>query len=365
MIVAEACRLIARPVARLLLLLSLVFLLVGGSSGQPARADDAAPKVWEVGPNKPLHLPSEAAAKAGDGDTVRIDPGDYFDCAAWGANQLTIEGTGPGVVITDKTCQGKALFITRGQGTTIRNITFARARVPDGNGAGIRSEGRDLTVENSTFTNNEVAILAASAPGSELTITGSTFQDNGQCRDSRCIGTLLLQGIAVLRIAQSNFRSQKGETMIESQALRSELTDDQFDDGTDGTLTHFISIDGGGSLTLERSTLLAGPSHGGAMAAVLLGLVPHGIPDPHLRFVGNHLTNDSGNPATFVLNWTGTDIEASQNLFTGGDVSEESTSGYWFHWAGSWFHWVITLLHQIKDAIWHLGGLILRLVHRG
>src|SRR5258708_26983509 len=55
---------------------------------------------------------------------------------------------GADVVITDKACQGKALFVITGDDVSVRNLTFTRARVPDGNGAGIRAEGVNLRVEH-------------------------------------------------------------------------------------------------------------------------------------------------------------------------------------------------------------------------
>jgi len=38
---------------------------------------DAGPRTWHVGPDRELRTPSAAAAVAGDGDTVLIDPGTY------------------------------------------------------------------------------------------------------------------------------------------------------------------------------------------------------------------------------------------------------------------------------------------------
>jgi hypothetical protein len=67
------------------------------------------------------------------------------------ANHLTVESKGPNLILTDKTCMGKAIFVTVGHDIIIRNITFTRARVPDGNGVGIRAEGSNLTVEKSRF----------------------------------------------------------------------------------------------------------------------------------------------------------------------------------------------------------------------
>jgi pectate lyase len=63
-------------------------------------------------------------------------------------------------VLTGKTCVGKGIFVIDGSDITVRNITFMRAAVPDRNGAGIRAEGRNLTVEKSRFIDNENGILA-------------------------------------------------------------------------------------------------------------------------------------------------------------------------------------------------------------
>ncbi len=122
--------------------------------------------VLEVGPTQRLKLPSQAAAAASAGDIIRIAPGDYTDCAVWRTNRLTIEATGEGAVLADKTCAGKGIFVIDGNDITVRNITFERAAVPDANGAGIRAEGRNLTVEHSRFIDNENGILANPKPGS-------------------------------------------------------------------------------------------------------------------------------------------------------------------------------------------------------
>src|SRR5882757_7706871 len=110
--------------------LALLLLAVGLLLSAPADT-----KSLLVGANQEIKLPSAAAAIARNDDKIVIDPGEYFDCAVWNANGLTIEGKGDGVIITDKACAGKGLFVVDGDNTTIRNITFTRARVPDGNGA--------------------------------------------------------------------------------------------------------------------------------------------------------------------------------------------------------------------------------------
>src|ERR1700733_9600526 len=81
-----------------------------------------------VGTSEALKSPSAAAAVAKPGDVVRIDPGTYFDCAVWTANNLKIEAAGPHVVLTDKVCEGKAVFVVRADNATISGLTFTRAR---------------------------------------------------------------------------------------------------------------------------------------------------------------------------------------------------------------------------------------------
>lgn len=54
----------------------------------------AQARTIEVGADKAYKLPSLAAAAARDGDTVKIYPGEYFDCAVWQANKLVVEATG-------------------------------------------------------------------------------------------------------------------------------------------------------------------------------------------------------------------------------------------------------------------------------
>ena len=145
----------------------------------------ALARTLEVGPGKAYAKPSAAVAAASDGDRILILPGQYFDCAVVSASHLSIEGVGDaaGVVLTDKTCQGKALLVIEGNDDTIRNLTVTRARVADGNGAGIRAEGGNLTIEGVRFVNNQDGILTAGKPDMVLTVRHSFFEKNGVCGD--------------------------------------------------------------------------------------------------------------------------------------------------------------------------------------
>ncbi len=174
----------------------------------------------EVGEGKTYAAPSAAAAAAHNGDHVVIAAGSYFDCAVWRANDLTIEGAGPeATVITDKTCNGKALFITQGNNITIRNLMLTRARVPDMNGAGIRAEGGDLTVEHVQFVNNQNGILAGNMAARKIFVRDSVFVRNGLC-DRSCAHGVYVGQVALLRVERSRFFETRQGHSIKSRAQR-------------------------------------------------------------------------------------------------------------------------------------------------
>ena len=133
-----------------------------------------------VGATRELKAPSDAALLANDGDSVLIDQGQYIDCAIWRANHLTIEGNG-NVTVRDRVCQDKAIFVISGSDVTIRGVEFANARSTNKNGAGIRGEGTNLTIENSRFIDNEDGILTGPNRKSRIVIRDSVFTRNGKC----------------------------------------------------------------------------------------------------------------------------------------------------------------------------------------
>jgi len=88
---------------------------------------------------------------------------------------LVLAGSGADTVLTDRTCEGKAIVVVAAHNVTVRDLVLARARVPDGNGAGLRAEGRQLLVERVHFENNQVGLLAGDQPGGLLRIEASSL----------------------------------------------------------------------------------------------------------------------------------------------------------------------------------------------
>jgi hypothetical protein len=276
-----------------------------------------AARTIEVGADRAIKLPSAAIAAAKDGDTIQIDPGQYFDCAIVPQSNLTIAGTGPGVVLTDKTCAGKALLVIDGSNVTIRNLTLQRARVPDKNGAGIRAEGGNLTIESSRFVDNENGILAASRASTEIRIIGSEFQGNGKC-DPGCAHAVYVDNIALLHIERSKFRDTHIGHNIKSRALRTEVLNSDIQDGTNGTSSYLIEVPNGGSLVVEGNTMEKGPKTDNQANAIMIGSEGITQPTGELVFRNNTFTNDQkDHPTTFVHNITATPAQLIGNVFKG------------------------------------------------
>lgn len=268
-----------------------------------------------VGPQRLYKKPSEAAAIVHDGDVVKIDPGTYVDCAIWRANGLVIEGEG-NVVIRDQICQEKGIFVTVGANITIRGIEFAHARSTDKNGAGIRGEGANLTVQNSRFTDNENGILTGANANSRVIIQSSVFTLNGKC-DPTCAHGIYIGTVGLLQVTNSTFLQQYSAHHVKSRALRTEISGTTIKDGTSGTASFSVDIPDGGSLVLRGNTLEKGPKSENFTAAVSIGEESNRNPTGELTIERNVFVNDNPNPTTFIRNMTKTPARLVGNVLTG------------------------------------------------
>lgn len=141
-----------------------------------------APRLYRVGPGRFYRVPSEVAAIAQDGDTVEIDAGLYErDVAVWRQNRLTLRGVGgrAHLAADGQAAREKGIWVIAGDEVTVEGIEFSGARVYDRNGAGIRFEGRGLTVRDSYFHDNENGILTGHDPESDILVEYSEFARNG------------------------------------------------------------------------------------------------------------------------------------------------------------------------------------------
>ena len=278
-------------------------------------------RILRVGPGLTFATPSAAAAVAQSGDTIEIAPGTYRDCAVWpaGARGLTITAAAGGAVaIADRTCEGKAIFVVKGDNVTVRGITFTGAKVPNHNGAGIRAEARNLTVEDSKFLDNEEGMLAGALTGSTIIVRGSYFKGNGNCLDpAGCAHGIYAGNIDRLIVENSTFIEQHIGHHIKSRAERTELVGNTIQDGQNGNSSYLVDIPDGGALIMRNNILQKGPLSDNPSVAVTLGEESNRNATPEIVIENNQFTNHLPRETTFVRNLTGRPAVLRGNGLTG------------------------------------------------
>jgi len=275
-------------------------------------------RTLEVGPNKPYKLPSEAIRAAKDGDHVLIAAGEYVDCAIAIANNLTIEGLGQdaSAVMTGKTCANKGILVTVGANITVRNLTLSLARAPAHNGAGIRAEGKDLTVERVRFSNNENGILAAPQPDGKLLVRQSEFFRNGSC-EGECAHGIYANNWKLVRIEYTRFIATQHAHHIKSRAQRLEVIGCAIEDGPDGTASYEIEEPNGGSLVVRDTAFEKGPMSENRTAVIMIGDEEITQPTQEITIEHNSVRNDGGYLTVLVDNRTTTPAVLKGNELIG------------------------------------------------
>jgi nitrous oxidase accessory protein NosD len=281
-------------------------------------AAPATARTLQVGPGQPYKLPSAAIGDARDGDTVQIAAGRYVDCAVVRASNLVIEGLGAGAsaVLTGRICEGKALLVTAGKNITIRNLTLTDAHVPEHNGAGIRAEGRDLTIERVKFIDNENGILSAPSPDSTITIRDSEFTRDGSCEGS-CAHGIYIGAIALLHVEHSRFFATRHAHHIKSRAQRTEVIGCDIRDGPAGTASYEIEAPDGGSVVVRDTTIEKGPMAENHTAMIMIGSENLAQPTQDITIENNIARNDGSFSTVFVYNNTTVAAVLKDNKLSG------------------------------------------------
>jgi len=272
-----------------------------------------------VGPGQTYALPRQAIAAAHDGDTVAIAPGHYADCAIIRQQSLTIEGTGPGVVLAGKSCGGQGILVALGDTLTVRNLTLRGSRVPNENGSGIRAGRSSLVVENVRFENNQDGILTGINPAATVLVSDSVFIGNGHC-GADCAHAIYVGRFARLEVIRSRFLGTREGHSIKSRAASTTIVDSTIADGSAGTSSYAIDIPNGGDVLVAGDRIEKGPASENKATAIMIG--EEGVTNAtrHLRFHDDLFINDTGQPSTFVRNLTQTVADLSGNTFRGDPI---------------------------------------------
>jgi len=290
-----------------------------GAAGVGA-AQAAMVHVLVVGPGKARTRPRMAAQDARDGDIIEIAAGVYpRDAAVWTQNNLTIRGVGGRAHLRadGAYAQGKGIWVIKGANTTIENIEFSGARVPDENGAGIRQEGPNLTVRNCYFHDNENGILTGANADSEVVIENSEFGNNGH-GDGQTHNMYIGEVKRFTLRASYSHHAKIGHN-VKSRARENFILYNRIMDEQTGTASYDVDLPNGGLAYVIGNVMQKGP-HADNNTLVAYG--KEGLPYPanELYVVNNTLVNDFPG-GDFVSAAPGTKaVKVVNNIFAGAGV---------------------------------------------
>lgn len=204
-----------------------------------------APRVIHVSKRGPIYTTAEAARLAREGDIVEIEAGDYVaDVAVWRQRSLTLRGVNgrPRLIASGAAADEKGIWVIRGDDVLVENVEFIGARVPDLNGAGIRSEGRRLVVRRCRFADNENGILGG-RDDSDLEIHNSEFEYNGA--GDGYSHNIYVSGRRVVVHGNYIARSRVGQ-LLKSRATTTFVLYNRLS-GEDGTSSYELEFPDGGT----------------------------------------------------------------------------------------------------------------------
>jgi hypothetical protein len=213
-----------------------------------ARPDASAAATLVVGPRATIQRVADAAKLAKDGDTVEILPGEYRgDVAVWPQRKLTIRGVGktPVMIANGQSAEGKAIWVIRDGDFIVENVAFEGARVPDGNGAGIRFESGRLVIRDCRFTDNENGVLTSNSPDSELIVQDSLFahapRDRGPLKHLLYVGRIARFSLVGTRL-HDGFEGH----LVKSRARENDIRYNLIYDGKYGEAAYELEFPNGG-----------------------------------------------------------------------------------------------------------------------
>lgn len=272
---------------------------------------------YRVGPDRKFKRPSEVSGLVKDGDVVEIDAGEYRrDTTVWRQNNLTLIGVGgrAHLIADGADAEGKAIWVIKGRNTTVENIEFSGASVPDKNGAGIRQEGANLRIINCYFHHNENGILAGGNKDSEILIRNSEFAHNGS-GDGQT-HNIYIGNIAKLTVSKSYIHHARIGHQVKSRARKTVIEYNRIMDEETGNSSYIIDIPNGGVAVIVGNLLQQGPMTDN-WAMISYGAEGVGNRPGTLYLVNNTLVNDRGSGIFVDVSRAGEPARIINNIYVG------------------------------------------------
>lgn len=273
-------------------------------------------KTWLVGPARSYTMPSQVANLVQNNDTVLIDAGVYpNNVARWTANKLLIRGVGGLAHLKSggTVYGGKAIWVIVGNDVTVENIEFSEAACPDLNGAGIRSEGINLTVRGCFFHDNENGILAGDISSGDILIEHCEFKGNGYANG--LAHNLYINHAKSLIFRYNYTHDAEVGHELKSRAYNNFIYCNRFSD-ENGTASRSIDLPNGG-LSIVVGNLIVQDLL--SQNSNLLGYGMEGLSNPvsELYVAYNTFVNNKTTGSFIQLGNTASKVKVYNNIFAG------------------------------------------------
>jgi hypothetical protein len=282
-----------------------------------------------VGPVGQYPTPCAAIVVAQSGDVVEIDAaGNYTgDVCAIYTNGLTIRGANgrPHIEAGGNNSQGKGIWVIVGNDTLIENIEMSGAAVPSHNGAAIRQEGRNLTIRNCYFHDNEEGILTGPDLSSAILIEYSEFARNGY--GDGFTHNMYIGNIKQFTLQFSYSHDAIVGHLVKSRASENYILYNRLTDQT-GSASYELDLPNGGlSYVIGNVIQQSATTQNSNVTAYLEEGTTFGNPSESLYIVNNTFVNSLGS-GMFVYVDPRDTVPAllENNFFSGGGVVTNQAS---------------------------------------
>ncbi len=287
-----------------------------------AQSAATAVRTHRVGAGERLRTLQDAIGAATSGDVIELLPGEYRgDVAVAALPRLTIRGLGSGAVLhaDGQNAEGKAILVVRGD-VVVENLEFRGARVPAGNGAGVRFERGRLTMRRCRFFDNEMGILTANETDMELDVVDCEF--GAAPHHGGLLHHLLYVGaIGTFSVRGSRFGQGWRGHLLKSRAQRSRVIGNRLDDRPSGEASYELEFPNGGH-NVVVGNLIAQSAQTQNPDLLSMGAEARDGLGGSLVLAHNTFVNAAGAEARFVHVWTDrlagdTPVQVTDNLFVG------------------------------------------------
>lgn len=276
--------------------------------------------VIRVGPDRLYRKPSEAATVAKDGDTVEIDATVFVgDVAVWHQNNLTLKGVGGRAHLKagGRSAEGKAIWVVKGDDTTIENVEFSGTRVRHLNGAGIRLEGRNLTLRHCSIHDNEMGILTGRNPESDIIIESCEFNNNTVDYEkyNRVGHNIYIGNVRTFKLINSYVHGAAVGHNVKTRARTNIILNNRIMDERDGGSSYLIDLSNGGTSYVIGNLFHQSPENNN-QTMISYGAEGFIHPGRDLYVINNTFVNDDTS-GVFIRSYSNFPARILNNLFVG------------------------------------------------